>query len=1261
MVIVNKIVLLLLLVHFVQGQLECGRIITVNVTAGNDTQGCLEGEYPCPSLDYALSKMQSNDCVNIISDCVSLSMVVELHNISAIAIRGQGNTTVMCNSTGGVSCNNCSDVVIEGITWDQCTQMHNQSNLHIAGGIQFSKILNLKINNCSFQYSKVRALSLLNVSGTVVVNASNFLFNANNDIITCAYAETGYIHCSTSEFTSSGGLYIEEATSNITIIVLNSVFRYNGHFGQIVDKLFLSLPFDSKYSEIANGAGLKILLNSMNVFPKIVIENSTFDSNRGRAGGGLHIHTFNSSTTITLKNVEFRNNSVIQPYISGAALLIWFEKGNFSTSPCAIFIDTCNFLQNTNGRTTASIVVAGTSNVPRISVDHCTFVENKRYEVGLVEFNVQSDDSMTACDVSNCVFENNTGNALIYFDTDADNNRILIHSVWAYNNIGYSSTSCRGGFIVFEVNTKNCNVSISNLSLISNHHLSNQSEAGGLYITGMLNANFSFQLHIQESKFKHNIGKGSGAVIYCALTGDFYLVTIYNSTFSKNTGESIIYIEKIPNAESENVTIPAALIIGSNTKFNKNAGTALQLSNMVLIGYQNTSFVHNEAINGAALFLSNSYLFLNCSPFRFNIKENLAYQHGGAIYITPSSQNHWLLGIPESDTQAISSLVQDYLSYYDDKGEIFNQTNPNYQIDFLYNIALITGSTIYIHINPNNVTLIDSYNSSNPKSLFYIPENFNAVAHSEEVPVIVTQPQRLQLKSPAKCEDGNATNCTIPDIMLGQDIYVPASIYGYNKEHAETTKFLVNCTKNCEAYKLLGDKLVRIYRKFSGIKIKGAKIKSGATESMLLGVTGVGINMDITVNVILVSCHLGYKYNESIECCECCTVNDIISCTDEATAMIKRNYWCGVLDEVTTVSVCPNGYCNFARDNEVSPGKYLISKTQDNQCAPHRTGPACGKCDRGYTLSFDSTVCVNNKECTAGKTTLVVICTVLYWLVIMGFVFILMYYKINIGYFYGIIHCYSIIDILLGSVLNLSNVLNDFVTISVGIVKITPKFLGKLCFVQGLRGIDQQAIHFIHPAVLLLFLYVFVIISKHSGRFTMLISTQIIHVICLILLLAYTSIADTSLRLLLYLKFTDMNKVYTYMSPDYEYLTGRHMLYFVIAVLLDIIIVFGLPCLLLLEPFINRCVNFTKIKPLLDQFQGCYKKEYRWFAGVYLLFRRVMILIILIVDNPDQYIELYLLIVVCLIVLLMHHMAQPYENDALNKFDGIVLHMGHGK
>ena len=87
------------------------------------------------------------------------------------------------------------------------------------------------------------------------------------------------------------------------------------------------------------------------------------------------------------------------------------------------------------------------------------------------------------------------------------------------------------------------------------------------------------------------------------------------------------------------------------------------------------------------------------------------------------------------------------------------------------------------------------------------------------------------------------------------------------------------------------------------------------------------------------------------------------------------------------------------------------------------------------------------------------------------------------------------------------------------------------------------------------------------------------------------------------LTFTDVNKVYTYLSPDIEYFHGRHLAYVIVAMIFTIVVVINLPLLLLLEPFLNSKINFIRIKLLLDQFQGGYKDKYHYFAAYYLICR----------------------------------------------------------
>ena len=176
--------LLFILFQFVWTGIVYGETINVNL-AGNDSEECLRQEIPCSSLDYALSHLQNGDCVNITSDTVLLPSTVNLSNLDAITIRGEGKIVVMCNNTGGVSCNNCSNVVIEGITWDQCGDPNQQNRAYpnAFGGLNFTNVTNLLINNCTLQNSRVRALSLYLVAGSINISNTQFLSNTNHDTI----------------------------------------------------------------------------------------------------------------------------------------------------------------------------------------------------------------------------------------------------------------------------------------------------------------------------------------------------------------------------------------------------------------------------------------------------------------------------------------------------------------------------------------------------------------------------------------------------------------------------------------------------------------------------------------------------------------------------------------------------------------------------------------------------------------------------------------------------------------------------------------------------------------------------------------------------------------------------------------------------------------------------------------------------------------------------------------------------------------------
>ena len=248
------------------------------------------------------------------------------------------------------------------------------------------------------------------------------------------------------------------------------------------------------------------------------------------------------------------------------------------------------------------------------------------------------------------------------------------------------------------------------------------------------------------------------------------------------------------------------------------------------------------------------------------------------------------------------------------------------------------------------------------------------------------------------------------------------------------------------------------------------------------------------------------------------------------------------------------------------------------------------------------------------------------------------------------------VDILLHEHLNISQGSFTVVSIMSSIAKVTPQFLGEMCFVTNMSRIDQQFVHYIHPLAVAIIIIIISLSARISYKFSSFVSRGIIHMICFLLLLSYTSVATTSLLLLRSLTFDNVNKVYTYLSPDIEYCHGRHLPYFFTAILCTLVIVIGLPLLLLLEPFLNGKVNFTRIKPLLDQFQGFYKDKYCNFAAYYMICRLIIIVIIIAIPSNNN-VSHYLLIITNSTLAFTHMSVRPYESSNLNLFDGFVLHL----
>ena len=808
-------------------------------------------------------------------------------------------------------------------------------------------------------------------------------------------------------------------------------------------------------------------------------------------------------------------------------------------------------------------------------------------------------------------------------------------------------------------------------------------------------------------KFNNNEALSDGGALYTSSNSDIFFQTSTTVQFNDNKAtyfggalrseynSNIIFENNCKITFNHNEALQGgAIFTASDTVFNENStvqfdsnkatlGGALHISNLKFQGNTAVTFKNNEAeLNGGALYSDDSSIAVkHKSTITFT---NNKAENGGAIFATASTL---LISEYSNMTFKRNTAKQDGGSIY-----FHNQINANIKssstVTLISNKANNRGGAIYSKITPdtkyfniseiflgdNTATVaghllyIDVSKSCNSSCLNDRILGISNGALYQDLPDkrVSTSPRMLKLHHPAKCIDNDSVTCGkyyIENIMLGQEITINTCLLDYYNGPAEVTQFRIAGDENYQNYSVHGSEYTSISCNhiIEGIIVTGNITNSSSPLNFSVLFTSYTTRkserkiISVNLTVELTPCHLGFQYHTKSQKCECYNTSGIISCSGSSSA-IRRGYWFGHVTGIPTVTFCPINYCSFTCCKTTN-GYYHLSPVRDNQCKPHRSGTACGSCEEGYTLSFDSAECIDVNKCNTGLIILVVTLMVLYWLVVVVAVFIIMYYQVGIGYFYVVTYYYSVVDIMLSQHTDMSNGLYIAVTIVSSTVKVTPQFLGQLCLFRNMSGIDQQFIHYMHPLAVCVILIMISWLARYSKRLSMFISKGIIHAICFLLLLSYTSVATISLLLMRSLTFVDVDTVYTHLSPDIKYFHGRHLGYGIIAIILALVIVIGLPLLLLLEPFLNSKINFFRIKPLLDQFQGCYKDKYRCFAAYYLICRLIIIIIIIITNFSEEFVSRYLLITASTAIALIHVTVEPYADDILNKFDGVILHL----
>ena len=368
----------------------------------------------------------------------------------------------------------------------------------------------------------------------------------------------------------------------------------------------------------------------------------------------------------------------------------------------------------------------------------------------------------------------------------------------------------------------------------------------------------------------------------------------------------------------------------------------------------------------------------------------------------------------------------------------------------------------------------------------------------------------------------------------------------------------------------------------------------------------------VYINVTLLPCPLGFELSASPHQCICDTqlkVNNIPCNITTRTIQRSGTVWVNasfdgnISNGAIVHKNCPFEYC---KTEEV----HVNLKQPDTQCAFHHSGTLCGACQPGFSLALGSPQCLSH--CSNSYISLIIA------FAIAGLVLVLFIKILNltvaVGTINGLIFYANIIQASQSTFLpegdtNPLTVFIAWLNLDLGI---------ETCFFHGLDGYWKTWLQFVFPfyiwAIILLIIY----LSRRSQTVARIFGNTSVPVLATLILLSYTKLFRTIVSALTftYLEFPDGSKTAVWsIDGNVQYLSPKHIPLFLAA--LGVLLFLWLPftVLLLFEQCFQRIGTYTvrkwmlRLKPFFDAYFGPLRGNYRYWIGVLLVTRGILLLV----------------------------------------------------
>ena len=317
-----------------------------------------------------------------------------------------------------------------------------------------------------------------------------------------------------------------------------------------------------------------------------------------------------------------------------------------------------------------------------------------------------------------------------------------------------------------------------------------------------------------------------------------------------------------------------------------------------------------------------------------------------------------------------------------------------------------------------------------------------------------------------------------------------------------------------------------------------------------------------------------------------------------------QHFWVGyenTSDELILHPHCPFDYC--VNDTVV----FSLNNT-DMQCAYNRSGLLCGVCKEGYSLVLGTQQC---RKCTNSHLVLLIPFAV------MGITLVLLLLVCKLTVVTGTLSGLMLYANIVG--VNCTNYLAVNPILSVFIAWLNLDFGIETCFYNGMDTYSKTWLQFVFPVYIWVLVGLMILVSHFSHRFARLLGNNPVSVLATLILLSYTKMLRTLITAIhiTYLEYPTYNKMVWLYDANIDYLSGKHIPLFLVAVLIFLFLFLPYTLLLLFGQWLQTIshlrlfswVNSARLKAFMDSYHAPYKAKHRYWPGLLLVLRFSLLLV----------------------------------------------------